>query len=353
MAHDIRIEGQQSAWRLPPELAAAIVDLAEDAIISVDENQRLVLFNLGAERIFGYSAGELFGEPLDKLLPERFAGTHRRQIREFADSPETHRRMGERAEIWGRRKSGEEFPAEASISKAVDGGRQVFTVILRDISERKAAEDALKASLREKEILLKEIHHRVKNNLQVVTSLLGLQSRRVADEKVRTMFLESQNRIQSLALLHEKLYQSRSVCDIDCQEYVHSLVTHLFHAYGVSFDRIAVRIDLGGSRMDLDRALPCGLILNELVSNCLKHAFPEGRTGEIRVQMTSPVQTEEVLLIADDGVGLRQGPDSGQAKSLGLWLVKILAEQLGARLEVKSGKGTEVRLFIPQARASS
>ena len=332
-----------------PDPLAKILDLADDAIISVDEQQRIVLFNQGAERIFGYSSKEVFGQSLDMLLPARLVERHRQHIHEFAKASISARRMGDRSEILGRRKNGTEFPAEASISKVPVEDHTMFTVILRDVSRRVAAEEVIKASLREKEALLKEIHHRVKNNLQVVSSLLGLQSRVVSDDTTRKMFQESQNRIHSMALLHESLYQSNNLSQIDFPDYIRQLASHLFHSYGVQADRIHLRTDLDKLYLNLDAAVPCGLIINELISNSLKYAFPDGRKGEVRIALHEHKDGRARLIVADNGIGLRSDIDWATARSLGLRLVRTLAEQLGATIEVTSNTGTEVQLTFAAA----
>jgi len=328
---------------------AKILDLADDAIISVDEQHRIILFNQGAERIFGYSAQEMMGKPLNALLPQRLHDAHERHIQEFKGSPVSARRMGERRDILGRRKDDTEFPAEASISRVTVNNRTMFTVILRDVTQRMIADEKIKTSLREKEALLKEIHHRVKNNLQVVSSLLGLQSRVVTDENTRKMFQESQNRIHSMALLHESLYQSNNLSRIDFPEYIRQLASHLFHSYGVRPERIHLRTDLDRLYLNLDAAVPCGLIINELVSNSLKYAFPDGREGEVRIELHERPDRLARLVVADNGIGLRSDIDWETARSLGLRLVRTLAEQLGAKIEVKSDAGTEVQLTFAAA----
>ena len=335
------------ANNLAPEQGLMIIDLAEDAVISIDEDQKIFLFNRGAEKIFGFTHDEMMGQPLDLLLPERLAAVHRNHVISFANSPERARRMGERREIFGRRKDGTEFPAEASISKAEVDGKRFFTVILRDISERKRAEQTLRVSLREKEILLKEIHHRVKNNLQVVSSLLGLQSRAIHDEQSRKHFYESQNRIQSMALIHERLYQSDSLSEIDSKDYVVQLTGDLFRSYGVSSSRVNLEIQVEQATLNLETAVPFGLILNELVSNALKYAFPDGRSGTIIIKVKRVSPEQFCLSVSDNGVGLPEDVNLWNAKSLGLRLVRILAAQLRATTEVHSENGVEIRLTYP------
>ena len=329
-------------------LLARILDLAGDAILSIDESQRIVLFNQCAQEIFGYSAAEVGGQLLAVLLPcwPAESQQHRSDDAAGAIAP---RRMGKPCEIRGRRKNGTEFPSEVSISQVPVDGRTVFMLILRDITERVVNQEQLRDSLSEKEELLQEIHHQVKTQLQVVSSLLGMQSRGVPDPETRRVFQESQDRIHSMALLHESLYESHSLSKVDFPGYVRQLAAHLFHSYGVPADRIRLRTDLGSQSLRLDAALPCGLIVNELVSNSLKYAFPDGREGEIRIELREHSDGTFRLMVADNGVGLKADLDWINARSLGLKLVRTLAERLGAKIEVDSSAGVEVRLAFTAA----
>ena len=333
-------------------LLARILDLADDAIITTDLEQRIQYFNAGAERTFGYSRDEVFGKPVDILIPAGFRHAHSQHVKEFSAQSQASRRMGERREIFGLHKNGTQFPAEASISKADLDGTVLYMVILRDITARREAEYKIQQSLREKEALLQEIHHRVKNNLQVVSSLLGLQSRQVSDEETRRAFRESQNRVHSMSLIHERLYQSKDLAEIDCQEYADQLVGHLFRSYGVSLSRVKLDMDFGGERMPMALAVPIGLILNELLSNCLKHAFPQGRDGRITVKLARSEGETLTLTVSDNGIGLPQNVNLWNARSLGLRLVRILSEQMGAELKMVSEQGTSMELvFHGQAAA--
>lgn len=325
-------------------LLSRILDIADDAIISIDQNQRIIVFNQGAEKIFGYSACEVFGQPIDMLLPEGFAAQHRRHVSEFAESPIAARRMGERGEISGRRKDGSSFPAEASISKLDSGGRRIYTVILRDVTQRRAADEKIRASLREKEVLLQEIHHRVKNNLQVVSSLLSLQSRGVLDEETRQQFKESQNRVHSMALIHEQLYQSPSLSQIDYPQYIRQLGAHLFRSYRVSSSRIELQTHIDDLQLSVDVAVPCGLIINELVSNSLKYGFPNGRGGVIRIELRRRPDGQSILTVADNGVGLPEEVGFWNTQTLGLRLVGTLVKQLEGKVEVDRSEGTSVQV---------
>ena len=330
------------------QLLARILEAADDAIISVDPAQRIILFNRGAEKIFGWSAPEVLGQPLDILLPKDTTRVHRQHIREFSDSGIEARRMAERGEIAGRRKDGENFPAEASISQIEAGGSKVFTVILRDITKQKAAAEKIRASLREKEVLLKEIHHRVKNNLQVISSLLSLQSRGIVDEETRKFFQESQHRVHSMALIHEQLYESGDLSRIDFASYIEQLVAYLFRSYGVSLSRVTLKTRIPELHFAVDIAVPCGLIVNELASNSLKYGFPDGRAGEIQVTFKKGPGGCVTMLFQDNGVGFPKHVSLLNTRTLGLRLVRTLAQQLGGQAELKNRNGAQVKIeFTP------
>jgi two-component sensor histidine kinase len=219
--------------------------------------------------------------------------------------------------------------------------------MIEDITEKKLADEQIRKSLAEKELLLKEIHHRVKNNLQVICSLLSLQSGYVTDRKALAMFHESQDRVRSMALVHERLYQSQDLARIDFAEYVRSLVAQLVHAYGSSSGPVAIQVNVKDVLFGIDEAVSCGLIINELVSNSLKHAFPQRRGGEIEVTVDYR-NGEYVLSISDNGIGLAEDLHSRKAEGLGLQLVSTLTEQLGGTIEVTSGEGTHYRISFPE-----
>jgi PAS domain S-box-containing protein len=217
----------------------------------------------------------------------------------------------------------------------------------RDITERKRAEEYVATSLKEKEVLLKEVHHRVKNNLQIVSSLLNLQAQNVRDEETRQLFRESQSRIHSIAMIHERLCQSGDLSRIQVGEYVQSLTTHLVHSFGVDPSRVQVRTSIAESVLGIDIAVPCALLINELVANALRHAFPGDRRGEVKVELQNGRVDELVLTVGDNGVGMPPDVDVKAGRSLGLELVSTLTEQLEGRLELERNGGTQFRITFP------
>ena len=233
--------------------------------------------------------------------------------------------------------------AEASLQSAND---QLELRVQERTVELSGANDRLHQSLQEKVVLLKEIHHRVKNNMQVVSSLLSLQTRDITSPRELEMFVNSQNRIKTMALIHEKLYQSDDLARVDFSDYIPALIASLFETYKISPQDISLQVDVVDVLLDLDQAIPCGLMLNELISNSLKYAFPNGRKGKITVQL-GPYKEGTRLVVRDDGVGLPEGFDYRKSKSLGLQLINILSRQLQGGIELRSESGTEFAITFP------
>ncbi|MBM3298498.1 MAG: hypothetical protein FJY85_00920 [Deltaproteobacteria bacterium] len=217
-----------------------------------------------------------------------------------------------------------------------------------EIAQRKLGEEQIKSQLREKDVLLSEIHHRVKNNLQMICSLLALQSAAVKDEKVLEALRDSQCRIRSMALVHEQLYRSGDLARIELSEYIQALIGALTQAYAEKKGSFFVMTDVDEIHLSVDSALPCGLIVNELVTNCMKHAFPDGRAGEIRVAFKRHASRGYILTVKDNGRGMPADIDYRAPVSLGLKLVARLAEfQLGGKLNVLSDRGTTITINLP------
>ncbi len=229
-------------------------------------------------------------------------------------------------------------------SRVVPSGKDEVLAIVRDITLRKRAEEGLRASLEEKELLLREIHHRVNNNLQVVSSLLYLQSEKLQDREdheAHEIFRESQNRVKSMSLIHEVLYQSKNLAEIDFGAYVRSLISGLYGSFGVDSNRIVSEIEVSDISIGIEFATPCGLVITELVTNALKHAFPNDGTGVIRVNLKSTDEHEFELEVSDNGVGVPENIDLESLETLGLQMVRILVQdQLEGTIELDRSAGT-------------
>ncbi|MDH2658544.1 PAS domain S-box protein [Methanobacterium formicicum] len=213
--------------------------------------------------------------------------------------------------------------------------------IVTDITQQKIAENRIKSSLHEKELLLKEIHHRVKNNMQIISSMLNLQCMYVGDDEVAMIVLKnSDNRVQSMAMIHESIYDSPDLSRIDFEEYIRKIVTYLYNTYQTQRTQVKTVIDVEDVKFNIETAVPCGLIISELVSNSLKHAFPKGKKGEIHVSLHSSDDTYQ-LTISDNGIGLPEDSEIGKINSFGLELVNILVNQIEGKLSLDKSHGTK------------
>jgi PAS domain S-box-containing protein len=216
----------------------------------------------------------------------------------------------------------------------------LFSKLKKELEEKEETETKIKASLKEKELLLQEVHHRVKNNLQIMSSLLRLQSSHIKNEDVLKIFTESENRIKAMAIVHNKLYNGKNYEKIDFNDYVKTLTNNLFVSYGVNTSLIRLNLEVSNIEMNIDTAIPCGLIINELISNSLKYAFPNRRKGIISVSLKRDEESLE-LIIKDDGIGIEKGKELMSGDTLGMKLVQLLTGQLDGNINMVNEAGTE------------
>ena len=316
---------------------------APQAMVMVDRHQRVAKSNLRAQSLFGYSDTEFQLIELSMLVPEVWRTRHREIIKE-AGLLEGAKRMADRRLVNAVRKDGTEFSAEVGlVPLEVNGEPQVLAGVT-DVSARLAAEEALTRSLREKETLLKEIHHRVKNNLQVISSLLMLQSDQSANPELRPLLLESVYRVRSMALIHQMLYGVMSLERVDFGDYARTLAQSLRSTLAPA---LRVRLDCASIELTVDVAVPLGLILNELLTNAFKYGKPlvvEEADWDVRVSLENLDGKELRLIVADRGPGLPPSLRLQTASTLGLQLVRTLGRQLRARFEVGDGPGASFSL---------
>ena len=305
-----------------------------DALVVISPKGCIETVNGALCRMLGYKAAEIIGRPVMCLFTEE---SMYHTVLTQGDISNAERTF--------RTKSGKEIPVLISASVMRNERDQVRGIVCaaKDISERKRAEERIKRSLEEKEVLLKEIHHRVKNNLQVISSLLYLQSENVTDQETLEALKDSRNRVRSMALIHEKLYRSRDLACIDFADYIRNLVGFLLTSYSEKARKIDIQTNIADIALDINTAIPCGLIINELVSNSLKYAFPGEQAGHITINMHSdngrngsPLN----LVVDDDGVGLPRSVDVHHTESLGLQLVNTLVHQLNGTVQLVRGEGT-------------
>ena len=311
-----------------------ILESMSEMLIVTDSALTIRLVNGAALTQLGFTADELIGRPLPTLLGARSDFTAPLTALETCRAAH---------ELSLTAKNGRLIPVHWAASElhGADGELQGLVCAALNIAERKETEERLRASLDEKEVLLKEVHHRVKNNLQIISSLLALQARDNGDPHVRRMFEQSQGRIRSMALIHEQLYQSGELSRIDFLEYVRRLCSYLMDCSDDLGGRVALRLDVAAVPLPLNLAIPCGMILNELVSNALKHAFPAGRRGTVSISFAAH-DGQFRLSVCDDGVGNDPAAAGAKSGSLGLKVVDALVKQLGGALTTLNERGARV-----------
>jgi PAS domain S-box-containing protein len=333
------------ALRESEEKYRSLVESTEDSIYLLDRNCEYLFANKKLQSIFGL--------PVDKIIGRKYGDFHSKdETKNFAEKVnKVFETVQSLSYEYRSKRDNRYFIRTLSPVKEPDKKVTALTLISKDITERVQAEEKIKASLKEKEVLLREVHHRVKNNMQVINSLLKLQFGRIKEKKYADMLKDSQGRIKSMALVHEKLYQTKDFAKIDFNGYIKSLANSLFRSYGVNPKKIALKIEVEDVALGLDSAIPCGLIVNELVSNSLKHAFPNDRDGEIRIAFGSINEDELELEFRDNGIGIPEHIDIRDTDTSGLHLVMLLAEkQLRGKIELDSVRGTKYHIQFKRVK---
>ncbi len=328
-----QVEERTSELRQSEEKQRAILDSIGDAVLVLDNDLNIIWANRVAVNQYGavigrkcYEACKWLQDPCAECIARK---THEDGVLRISEE-ESILKNGNRIN----------FIVSCSPIRNPDGGVISVVEVLHDITEHKRADDQIKASLREKEVMLREIHHRVKNNLQVVSSLLNMQARNATDEETLRILAESRDRIIAMSLIHSQLYEGNDLAEINMKGFIDQLLGQLLRSYQVGDTRITHVVRVDEYPFPISTAVPVGLIINELLSNALKHAFVGRDEGKIEVNLIASEGGGISLTVGDDGAGLPPGFDINESKTLGLRLVKILTEdQLQGTLEVTSDGG--------------
>ncbi|WP_127023949.1 PAS domain-containing sensor histidine kinase [Rheinheimera mangrovi] len=328
-----------------------VFDSTADGLVSIDSQGLITLANTRALQMFGYETGQLIGQPIEILLPDRYQ-KHHPQLRQGFMLDPTTRPMGQHRELYAKRKDDSEFPVEIGLTYLEGDKKTAVLATITDVSAAKAAQQNLQriidektALLAERTLLLNEVHHRVKNNLQIVSSLLSLRSRGASPE-LKQVLQESQLRVRTMALTHQLLYEKRDFSSVPLANYLRQLCQlvrqTLTNADFITFDFVQMDEQIV---LALEQAIPCGLLATEILTNSIKHAFPEQQKGKVTLTLAQTAN-KLTLEIGDDGVGLPASIELGQGNSLGMQLIPAFIAQLGAQVELSRQGGTNYSIYF-------
>lgn len=340
-------EKDQKALRESEHRYRTLFENASDAIFIYDLEKNFIQINRVACDRLGYSREELLQMTILDINSSEFHEKISSDIDQLQNTGDLQNENFTIFETVHLKKDGTKIPVEVNTRIIEYDNQPVVLCTARDITDRKKAEERIKASLEEKEILLKEIHHRVKNNMQVVVSLLKTQSSQVSDENIIKILEESQNRISAMSLIHELLYQDKDFSEINLRSFIGRLVGNLKYFYKVDNKLIEVIINSEEVFLGIDLAVPCGLIINELVSNAFKYAFPGGASGWVEILMKKD-ENEVLLMISDNGIGLPDDFNPAESRTIGFHLVKNMVEhQLLGKISILQTNGVVARILFP------
>ncbi|MFQ5864166.1 MAG: PAS domain S-box protein [bacterium] len=328
----------EEALRESEEKFRALVESTFEGVV-IYEKGKIIEANQSFAKMFGYELSEVMGLSHVEMTTPESAELVARNIQIGFEKP---------YEIIGVKKDGTTFDLEVVGKDCQYQRRKVRVVAMRDITERKQLENQLKVSLKEKEMLLREVHHRVKNNLQIITSLFDLHSEYIKDKKILETCMRCQHRVKSIALIHEQLYQSKDLAMINFNEYIQSLTQNLFQLYKINSNVIQLKLNVADVLVSINTAIPCGLMINELVSNALKHAFAEDMVGELYIKFRKLDDNKFTLIVRDNGVGFPKDLDFRNTESLGLQLVCILTDQLNGNIELDRRGGATFKITFTE-----
>jgi PAS domain S-box-containing protein len=337
-----RVQQQSANLEASEQKLTSILDGVDACIYLKDTQGRYLFANRAVRQLWQSEMDDIIGFGDEKFFDAATAANIRINDRRVLENGETLK-AEEINTVDGTQKSVTYQTTKMPLRRP-DGSIYALCGISTDISEIRHTQEALQASLKEKVALLNEVHHRVKNNLQVITSLLRLEARRSNQPDTKTVLTEMQGRIRSMALLHESLYRSGIFASVELGTYLRQLATQAFRAQSSINGSIQLQLDLNPVQVSMDQATPCGLLVNELISNCLKHGFPDNRQGDVRIALqtlagTTGGATRVRLCVSDTGIGLSADFESRRGNSLGLQLVSDLTQQLGGCLEIGPGPG--------------